>query len=72
MKSPALALIMGKGGSKGPPAPDDALSSPDEEAPDSEGGGDAKQYARLAAEALADNDIDGAADSLESLARAVK
>lgn len=67
-----LALILGKAASSKGNA---AMSDDDEEeSPDSssETGSSAKEYARLAAEAIADKDFDGAAEALVSLVRAVK
>lgn len=70
MKPPGgLALIIGtKGPPKGgPPEPDgDEATEPDGD----EGGGSEKEYARLAAEAIADKDTDSAADALVSMVKA--
>ncbi len=68
-----LALIMGmkpKGGAKAPPFGKPADEEPEEEAEASEGGGSEKEYAKLAAEAIADGDTDAAADALVSMVKA--
>lgn len=70
---PGLADILKGASSKLPSATKPAVAlevGADEAAPDSSGS--AKGFARIAAQALADQDIDAAADAFESLARAVK
>lgn len=67
-----LADILKGASMKSPRAPESEEAY--EEAPASEPGksNSAKGFARIAAQAIADNDIDAAADALESLVRACK
>lgn len=66
-----LALVLSKGK---PPMAEEEEDYEGEEAPPSSkgGGGSSKQFAKLAAEALADGDVDTAADALVSLVRSCK
>lgn len=66
MKGLAIALGLKP---KGPMLPEEDGEG---EAPDSEGGGSERKFARLAAEAIADKDFDAAADALVSLVKACK
>lgn len=65
MKGLAIALGLKP---KAPMGPEEES----EETPDSESGGSEKEFARLAAEAIADKDFDAAADALVSLVKACK
>lgn len=69
-----LALIMGmkpKGGAKAPPFGKPAPDKPEAESAEAptEGGAE-KEYARIAAEAIADGDTEAAADALVSMVKA--
>lgn len=64
-----LAAILG---AKGPAKAPAALEMPGEAVEEEETGGSAKEFARLASEAIADGDHEAAADALVSLVRAFK